>query len=155
MHKTWCLCYLPQPSASADNTDLGFDNSWYHAQPHPIYRDFRPITHTAHYPHRSIFAIKGKNCQQITRTENKRKSWFKVSPYLTKLDQQAIELFSWLWIDSTYKSQRLKKILPSSCQFYASSICPVNYSMHVCLDLLECTAAERNLVDRLLKSAIF
>ena len=20
-----CLCYLPQPSASADNTDLGFD----------------------------------------------------------------------------------------------------------------------------------
>ena len=26
------LCYLPQPSASADNTDLGFDNSWYHAK---------------------------------------------------------------------------------------------------------------------------
>ena len=22
-----CLCYLPKPSASADNTDLGFDNS--------------------------------------------------------------------------------------------------------------------------------
>ena len=34
--KTSCLCYLPQPSASADNTDLGFDNSWYHPQPHPI-----------------------------------------------------------------------------------------------------------------------
>ena len=34
--KTSCLCYLPQPSASADNIDLGFDNSWYHAQPHPI-----------------------------------------------------------------------------------------------------------------------
>ena len=34
--KTSCLCYLPQPSASADNTDLGFDNSRYHAQPHPI-----------------------------------------------------------------------------------------------------------------------
>ena len=34
--KISCLCYLPQPSASADNTDLGFDNSWYHAQPHPI-----------------------------------------------------------------------------------------------------------------------
>ena len=34
--KTSCLCYLPQPSASADNSDLGFDNSWYHAQPHPI-----------------------------------------------------------------------------------------------------------------------
>ena len=34
--KTSCLYYLPQPSASADNTDLGFDNSWYHAQPHPI-----------------------------------------------------------------------------------------------------------------------
>ena len=25
--KTSCLCYLPQPSASADNTGLGFDNS--------------------------------------------------------------------------------------------------------------------------------
>ena len=34
--KTLCLCYLPKPSASADNTDLGFNNSWYHAQPHPI-----------------------------------------------------------------------------------------------------------------------
>ena len=34
--KTSCLCYLPQPSVSADNTDLGFDNSWYHVQPHPI-----------------------------------------------------------------------------------------------------------------------
>ena len=34
--KTSCLCYLPQPSASAANTDLGFDNSRYHAQPHPI-----------------------------------------------------------------------------------------------------------------------
>ena len=33
--KPSCLCYLPQPSASADNTDLGYDNSWY-AQPHPI-----------------------------------------------------------------------------------------------------------------------
>ena len=29
--KTPCLYYLPKP-----NTDLGFDNSWYHAQPHPI-----------------------------------------------------------------------------------------------------------------------
>ena len=34
--KTSCLCYLPQPSASADNTDLSFDNLWYHAQSHPI-----------------------------------------------------------------------------------------------------------------------
>ena len=34
--KTSCLCYLPLPSASADNTDPGFDNSCYHAQPHPI-----------------------------------------------------------------------------------------------------------------------
>ena len=31
-----CLYYLPQPSALADNTDFGCDNSWYHAQPHPI-----------------------------------------------------------------------------------------------------------------------
>ena len=34
--KTSCLCYLPKPKAEADNTDLGFDNSWYHAQRHPI-----------------------------------------------------------------------------------------------------------------------
>ena len=34
--KPSCLCYLPQPLASADNTEFGFDNSWYHAQPHPI-----------------------------------------------------------------------------------------------------------------------
>ena len=27
--KTLCLCYLPKPN-------VGFDNSWYHAQPHPI-----------------------------------------------------------------------------------------------------------------------
>ena len=27
-------CYPPQ--ASTDNIDLGLDNSWYHAQPHPI-----------------------------------------------------------------------------------------------------------------------
>ena len=26
------LYYLPQPSALADNTDLAFDNSWYHAK---------------------------------------------------------------------------------------------------------------------------
>ena len=30
------MCYPPQPSASADNTNLGLDNSRYHAQPHPI-----------------------------------------------------------------------------------------------------------------------
>ena len=34
--KPSCLCCLPRPLASADNTDLGLDNSWYHAQPHPI-----------------------------------------------------------------------------------------------------------------------
>ena len=39
--KTSCLCYLPQPSASADNTELGFDNLWYHAQPHPIIVKYR------------------------------------------------------------------------------------------------------------------
>jgi hypothetical protein len=29
-------CYLPQPSASADNIDLGLNNFGYPAQPHPI-----------------------------------------------------------------------------------------------------------------------
>ena len=30
------VCYLPQPSSSADNTNFGLDNYRYHAQPHPI-----------------------------------------------------------------------------------------------------------------------
>ena len=48
--KTSCLYYLPQPSASADNTDLGFDNSWYHAQPHPIIvYYYLPQQHSPHY----------------------------------------------------------------------------------------------------------
>ena len=34
--KTSALYYLAQPTASADNTDLGLDNLRYHAQPHPI-----------------------------------------------------------------------------------------------------------------------
>ena len=33
--------------ASADNIDLGLNNSWYHAQPHPI---------IAYYPIRFIFS---------------------------------------------------------------------------------------------------
>ena len=44
--KTSCLCYPPQPSVSADNTDLGFDNSWYHTQPHPIIVYLYPICHS-------------------------------------------------------------------------------------------------------------
>ena len=32
------------------------------------YRNFRPLTRTADYPHRSIFAIARKKFQQITRT---------------------------------------------------------------------------------------
>ena len=38
---TWY--HLPQPSASVDNTDLDFDNSWYHAQPHPIIVYYQPV----------------------------------------------------------------------------------------------------------------
>ena len=30
------VCYSPQPSASADNTNLGLANYRYHAQPHLI-----------------------------------------------------------------------------------------------------------------------
>ena len=42
------LCYLPKPTASADNIDLGFDNSWYHAQPHPIIIVLLYIFHIIH-----------------------------------------------------------------------------------------------------------
>ena len=44
--KTSCLYYLPKPKASADNTDLGFDNSWYHAQPHPIIVHYQLLAET-------------------------------------------------------------------------------------------------------------
>ena len=40
------LCYLPQPSASADNTNLCLDNSQYHAQPHPITANSQLVTKT-------------------------------------------------------------------------------------------------------------
>ena len=46
------------------------------------YRNFRPITRTADYPQRSIFVVRGKKVQQITRTgllpapQNKRKSCY-------------------------------------------------------------------------------
>ena len=35
-------CYLHQPSASADNIDLGLNNSGYSAQPHPIIVNYSP-----------------------------------------------------------------------------------------------------------------
>ena len=50
--------------------------------PDHSYRNFRPITRTADYPQRSIFVVRGKKVQQITRTgllpapQNKRKSCY-------------------------------------------------------------------------------
>lgn len=35
MYQTSFISYLLKPKAETDNSDLGFDNSWYHAQPHP------------------------------------------------------------------------------------------------------------------------
>ena len=35
-YQTLCLCYLHWTLALADNSDLGIDNSWQHAQPQPI-----------------------------------------------------------------------------------------------------------------------
>ena len=56
------LCYLPKPSASADNIDLGFDNSWY-AQPHPIivyYLQKEKWLVTAFLPNVLNFSLKKK-----------------------------------------------------------------------------------------------
>ena len=38
LFKFWlsCLCYLPKPKASADNSDLGIVKSWHYAQLNPI-----------------------------------------------------------------------------------------------------------------------
>ena len=35
-YQTSRQCYVPQPSASADNSDLDVDNSRYRAQHHPV-----------------------------------------------------------------------------------------------------------------------
>ena len=46
------VCYPPQPSASACNTNFGLDNYRYHAQPHPIIVNYFPLTcnsYAAHY----------------------------------------------------------------------------------------------------------
>ena len=96
-----------------------------------VYCNFRPFTRTAHYPHRSIFAIKGKSFQQITRTENKRKSCFK-SPYLTKLFRQAIELFAWPWIDSTCKSRIMDSSISNSL---AAALLPISSARAITLSL--------------------
>ena len=37
------LCYPPQPSASADNSNFGLDNYRCHAQPHPIIVKWNPL----------------------------------------------------------------------------------------------------------------
>ena len=50
--------------------------------PQGCYRNFRTFTRTADYPQRSIFVVRGKKVQQITRTgllpapQNKRKSCY-------------------------------------------------------------------------------
>ena len=78
--KTSCLCYLPQPSASADNTDFGFDNSWYHAQPHSIivYYSFKIfprfwlVKTTRIIHHNQLLSTKfGKNLRRIESMTSK------------------------------------------------------------------------------------
>ena len=115
------------------------------------YRNFRPFTRTAHYPHRSIFAIKGKSFQQITRTENKRKSCFK-SPCLTKLFRQAIELFAWPWIDSMCKSRTLQNKISSVRAITLSLYSKVKlWRAHFKLGILTCGYTYRKwLVARLI-----
>ena len=44
------------------------------------YRNFRPLTRTADYPHRSIFAIARKKFQQITQKQKKIVDSLKVPP---------------------------------------------------------------------------
>jgi hypothetical protein len=43
------LCYPPQPSASADKTNLVLDNYRYHAQPHPIIVNYYTINILSHF----------------------------------------------------------------------------------------------------------
>ena len=76
--KTLCLCYLPQPSASADNTDLGFDNSLYHAQPHPVIPPANSILNEnpAYYQVLNALAPLGNMTSFNSVVIKKEKKWF-------------------------------------------------------------------------------
>ena len=55
------VCYPPQPSASADNRNLGLFNSRYHAQPHPI------LLIILLFDYNVILPYKGKRTRKISK----------------------------------------------------------------------------------------
>ena len=67
-----------------------------------MYRNFRTFTCTADYPQRSIFVVRGKNVQQITRTgllpapQNQRKSWYCIIGIRTH--KLGVTNIPWIWI---------------------------------------------------------
>jgi hypothetical protein len=66
--------YLPQPSVSAENIDLGLNNSGYPAQPHPIIvNNLRQITfHFIIYYYKNVlfYCIQGGGvaCGEVSET---------------------------------------------------------------------------------------
>ena len=78
----------------------------YAALIYSIYRNFRPITRTADYPQRSIFVVRGKKVQQITRTgllpapQNKRKSCYCITGIRTH--KHSVLLFTKRKIDNIF-----------------------------------------------------
>jgi len=82
--KTSCLCYLSQPSASADNTDLGqFDNSWYHAQPHPIIV-YCFVADQERRVRNMLSIVVGKRSDTVERTVSPPKETAKPTPVVAK-----------------------------------------------------------------------
>lgn len=79
---------MPQPSTSTDSTNLGHDNSCYHAQPHPIILECTAYT----YDQGLTDCIVGNKAEGLT-TENP------TPPPLTPLEMLK---FSFRYHDSQY-----------------------------------------------------
>ena len=107
--KTSCLCHLPQPSASADNTDLGFDNSRYHAQPHPIivYYNIASRATQSNSVYVSVLQISTVLADGVSKSLCQ--NFFRASGHCRRGEKYYISLQWWI--------QRLGPLVPKQTQF--------------------------------------
>ena len=69
------------------------------------YRNFRTFTRTADYPQRSIFVVRGKKVQQITRTPKQKKIlllYYRDKNSQTWSDEYSVLLFTKRKIDNIF-----------------------------------------------------
>ena len=76
--------------------------SYEEKEKHTVYHNFQTFTRMADYPQWSIFVVRGKNVQQITRTgllpapQNQRKSWYCIIGIRTH--KLGVMNLPWIWI---------------------------------------------------------